>query len=151
MAEIVEFPKVGARFWNEIEPTLRTQLLLLGGPPGFADWICEDLRPRILATPGSYNVSLPVAPADVDHVHQKITELVHGCTGPLLQQLLLMELELYFALHGGAKPPPAMRGDQIGATVLQFVTAAKSEDDPRPPRAGHQEDDPKPPLLEPPL
>lgn len=124
MTDVIGFPNFGARTWNEIESSLRNHLLLAGGPPGFADWVCNDIRPRAVALQAQWQLILPasIAPTDAEELAHRVTSMVRECTNRALGEILEIEIDLYFALHvGGAKPPAGKRGDRISGKILEFV------------------------------
>ena len=103
MADIITLPKRGS--WEQFSPLFRE--VLEGGtvPPAGVEWILNDMKPRweAMENQGPWTISVPseCEPAVGAAIGQLMPH-IYKATNDYIQMALVLETQLYFALH----PPP---------------------------------------------
>jgi hypothetical protein len=108
MADIINFPSHHERQWPQFEEIFRSMLIQAGMGPEGVDWIIADIKPRLKAVDGElhFSVSGPEGsePAIREAVN-KVRQFQLESSNKFLEQMLVLEIELYIALHPDKAPP----------------------------------------------
>ncbi len=100
MGDIIQFPGFDERSWREFEPGLRDTLVTAGADTKAIDWVCADLKKRFLAVQMQMQPSFAI-PQICEHPVKNAVDtcvkFMHEAMNRSLLQMVLLELELYYA------------------------------------------------------
>ena len=102
MAEIIEFPRSDEQYWKEIEALFRYYLAKQGVEPEAVEWICADVKPRVMA--GKIRLGTPdnvpeCCEALVSEVVAECLDELNAAMIDIFRHLLDLELKLYRAMR----------------------------------------------------
>ena len=102
MGEIIEFPRSDEQYWKEVEALFRRHLAGRGVTLEAIDWICADVKPRVM--PGNVRLDLReeipgCCEALVSEVTASCLDTLHGAMIAMFGNMLDLELKLYRATH----------------------------------------------------
>jgi hypothetical protein len=99
MGEIIQFPNIEERESKKAVDDAITLFKVQGWPPEAAEWIMNDIKPRLAEIKETPDLTMTL-PEEFKGVGEKVAEFVKELQSRFLQQLVLLEVELWAAKYG---------------------------------------------------